>query len=108
MTNTRVSTFAVRSERKKTCFPTNTIYPSLHRVDSSLLQCITSLGSKKTSDEQSNKKLDSRTNQLKEGGNDTNRARGKSSKFKFQANNHTHHKQHEGNSSSRPYKSEFK
>ena len=80
VTNTRVSAFATKSERKKSCVSTNKIDSTLVRVNVSLLQVNEGCFPKKILKEKPMKRLDSRTNHSKEGGNDMNQVRKSSSR----------------------------
>ena len=85
VTNTRVSAFATKSERKKTCVSTNRIHSTLPRVNVSLLQVNEGYFPKKIPKEKPIKRLVSKTNHLKEGGNDMNKARNKLRKWRYKA-----------------------
>ena len=97
----QVSAIAIKREVKSAYFPTNTVHSSMHRVNDSLLQVKAKCFPKKIPKEKSKKSFDSRTNHLKEGGNDTNRARSKPRKWKSKASNQDYNKLQGKDSSSR-------
>ena len=109
VTNTRVSAFVIRSEERNNRFVTNRDHSTLPRVNVSLLQVNEGCFPKKIPKKKPMKRLDSRTNQLKEGGNDTRKAKAwsKTSKNKFKAKDQVSRKCHEGQSSARLPKLEF-